>query len=210
MQFSNYSDFRIAVLKMIDGDDANSGSIKQDTLDLLIALGESRVYAGDDSENGLRASTMQADLTGSVSNNAVALPSDCLALEIVWIDPEKPLEAVSERDLRDRSRWVSGGDARRFAQSGDSIIFAPEVSDGTAIGGRYYQRPTDIADGLHDTFNRYPEVYLFGALCESAPFLGEDNRMPMWKQLFKEWLQRANRTEQNRVHSGSKLVMRPR
>ena len=49
-------------LRFIDGDDAN-GSIKQDTLDLLIALGESRVYLGDESVPGLRASDMAADLS---------------------------------------------------------------------------------------------------------------------------------------------------
>ena len=91
---------------MIDGDDTGSGSIAQTTLDLLIALGESRVYAGDSAESGLRASTMQADLTGTVAGNAVAIPDDCLALEIVWLDDGKPLEAVNESDLRKRLDYI--------------------------------------------------------------------------------------------------------
>ena len=210
MQFANYSDFRTAVLTMIDGDDS-SGSIKNSTLDLLIALGESRVYAGDMAESGLRASTMVADLTGTVADNAVALPSDCIALDAVWFDDGKPLEAVSESDLRSRLRYTSGGDARRYAMAGDTLIFSPSVEDGAAIGGRYYQRPDDIKDGgLHATFNRYPETFLFGALCEAAPFIGEDSRMPVWKQLFGEWLMRANRTERHRAFDGSKLSMKAR
>lgn len=40
MNFANYADFRTAVLKFIDGDDVNSGSINQATLDLMIATGE--------------------------------------------------------------------------------------------------------------------------------------------------------------------------
>lgn len=210
MQFSNYTDFRTWVLKMIDGDDANTGSLAQDTLDLLIAMGESRVYQGTAQIGGLRASSMQTALTGAVAANAVPLPTDCLSLEIVWFDPEKPLEAVSESDLRDRSRWNRGGDVRQYAQSGDTLIFAPEAVNGAEIGGRYYQRPDDIADGLHATFNRYPEVYLFGALAESAPFLGDDSRLPMWEMLFGKWLMRANETERNRAYSGSRLVQKAR
>lgn len=209
MQFANYVDFRTAVLKMIDGDEVDT-TFSIQTLDLLIALGESRVYAGSMGRSGLRASTMQAALTGSTAANAVALPSDCLELEIVWFDPEQPLEAVSESDLRKRWRWNQGGDVRQYAQSGNSIVFYPEQSNGQAIGGRYYQRPADIAGGLHATFNRYPEVFLFGALAESAPFLGEDERLPMWKGLFLEWLDSANAAERNRAFAGSRLTQKVR
>lgn len=210
MQFANYTDYRSTVLTMLDGDDS-SGSIKQTTLDVLIALGESRVYAGDNTETGLRASTMVADLTGTALDNKVALPADCLALDAVWFDDGKPLEATSESDLRGRLRYSGGGDARRYAMAGDALVFSPEVDDGAVIGGRYYQKPADIkTGGLHATFNRYPELYLYGALCESAPFLGEDSRLPMWKQLFTEWLMRANRAERQRGFDGSRLSMKAR
>jgi hypothetical protein len=46
MQFSTYTDFRTAVLKMIDGDDTNAGALSQSTLDLLIGMGEQAVYYG--------------------------------------------------------------------------------------------------------------------------------------------------------------------
>lgn len=210
MQFSNYPEFRTAVLKMIDGDDVST-TFSIETLDLLIALGESRVYLGDDERQGLRASTMQAALSGSTLSNAVALPTDCLALEIVWFDPERPLEAVSEAEIRSKTRWNHGGDVRQYAQAGTSLIFAPDVADGQAIGGRYYQRPTDIkTGGLNATFDRYPELFLFGALAESAPFLGEDKRIPMWKKLFAGWLDSANRTERTRAYEGSRLRQKVR
>lgn len=210
MQFTNYPDFRTAVLKMIDGDDVST-TFSIETLDMLIALGESRVYHGDERQTGLRATTMQAALTGSTAANAVALPSDCLALEIVWFDPDKPLEIVSEGEIRQKARWNHGGDVRQCAQAGTSLIFAPDVADGQAIGGRYYQRPADIkTGGLNATFNRYPEAFLFAALAEAAPFLGEDRRIPVWKKLFAEWLGSANRTERNRAYEGSRLTQKVR
>lgn len=210
MQFSNYSEFRTAVLKMIDGDDVST-TFSIDTLDLLIALGESRVYNGVPGRSGLRASTMQQPLSGVVAGNAVALPARCLALEIVWFDPAKPLEAVTESELRDKAQWNHGGDVRQYAQSGETLIFGPDATDGAAIGGRFYERPADIkTGGLNSTFNRYPEVFLFGALAESAPFLGEDSRLPVWKTLFNEWLESANKIERERVLAGSRLTQKVR
>lgn len=215
MQFSNYPDFRTAVLKMIDGDDVST-TFSIETLDLLIAMGEATVYSGAYDQRGqihagLRASSMQAALTGSTASNAVPLPADCLALEIVWFDPDKPLEVVSEGEIRQKARWNHGGDARQCAQAGDSLIFAPDVADAQAIGGRYFKRPVDLkTGGLHATFNRYPEVYLLAAVAESAPFLGEDRRLPLWKTLFLEKLDAANKIERNRVYEGSRLTQKVR
>jgi hypothetical protein len=210
MQFANYPEFRLAVLKMIDGDNVGT-SFSLETLDLLIALGESRVYLGTGDTSGLRASTMQATLSGTTTGNAFTLPSDCLDLEIVWFDPARPLEAVSEQEIRSKAAWNHGGDVRQYAQSGSTLIFGPDAADGSAIGGRYFQRPADIkTGGLNDTFNRYPEPYLFGALAESAPFLGEDARLPMWQTLFRNWLVSANTTERNKAYAGGRLRQKAR
>ncbi|GAA5075475.1 phage adaptor protein [Lysobacter panacisoli] len=210
MQFTNYTDFRIAVLKMLDGDDV-SATFSHETLDLLIALGESRVYEGVPGRSGLRASTMQQPITGTVTANAVALPARCLALEIVWFDPDRPLEIVTENELRDKARWNHGGDVRQCAQAGETLIFGPDAADGAAIGGRFYQRPLDIkTSGLNSTFNRYPELFMFGALAESAMFLGEDARLPTWEAMFIRWLDKANDIERNRVLAGSRLTQKAR
>jgi len=208
MEFSNYTDFRVAVLKFIDGDDANAGALNQDTLDLLIALGESRVYQGDAGVSGLRVSDMEAALSLPVTANAVTLPTDCLQLKRVWFDGECPLEYASEDEA---IRWQDaggGGPSRRYTQQGRTLTFYPAAS-GTLLG-RYYAKPADIAGGLHATFNRYPECYLFGALAESAPFIGEDERIPMWRALWASWMDAAGRNERNLAPNASRLRVRPR
>lgn len=85
MQFSNYTDFRNAVIRMIDGDDVGSGSISTATVDLLISLGDQGVYTGmlgaqGETLPGLRCGDMEADLALTVANNTAALPDDCLEL----------------------------------------------------------------------------------------------------------------------------------
>lgn len=210
MQFANYSDFRTAVLKMIDGDDVNSQAINQDTLDLLIGLGESRVYYGD-GEAGLRAADMEATLALTVTANVATLPADCLALSRVQFTGEKPLDYLPEDDLLRRLDAGGGGASRFYTQQGRTLVFYP-VATGT-VGGRYYKRPADLnthVGALHATFNRYPELFLFGALAESAPFLGEDERLPMWKSLFGTWMRRAKLAERFGVADGARLTVKAR
>lgn len=203
MAFANYAAFRTAVLKLIDGDNVNSQSIDQDTLDLLIQLGEARVY------RELRCSAMEAPLSVTVAGGEAAIPDDLIELKIAWFDPDQPLEIVSETDLRKRSR--SGGDVRQVAQAGESLIFLPAATDGQVLEGRYYQRPADLKTGpLPATFTRYGEVYLYAALAESAPFIGDDDRIPMWNATYQAWLDSANTQERNRVYSGSRLRQKAR
>lgn len=205
MTFSTYADFRTGVLKMIDGDNVNSQALAQDTLDLLIALGESRVY------RELRCSAMEADLSATVAAGKAPIPADLIALKIAWFSEDRPLEIVSERDMRKRSRGQFGSDVRQVAQAGESLIFLPPATDGEVLEGRYYQRPAALKTGaMPGAFVRYPEVYLYGALAESAPFIGDDDRIPMWNQTYQAWLDSANATENHRIYSGSQLRMKAR
>ncbi len=207
MNFANYTAFRNAVALMIDGDDS-SGAIKTTTLDLIIALGENAVYEGDGAVSGLRSRDMVSPLSLTVTANAATLPADCLELSVVYFDGEPPLEALAQRDALARLDWGNGGRARFYAQDGNTVIFYPAAS-GTALG-RYFKRPADIAGGTHATFNRYPEVFLYAALAASAPLLGEDDRLPMWKKLWADAMGRADTIERNVATAGGAMRMRTR
>lgn len=210
MEFANYSEFRVAVLKMIDGDNVNSQALSQDTLDLLIAMGESRVYYGD-GEAGLRAADMEEPLSLLVTANVATLPTDCLALSRVQFAGEKPLDYLPEDDLLRRLDAGGGGASRFYTQQGRTLLFHP-VATGT-VGGRYYKRPADLSThvgALHATFNRYPELFLFATLAEAAPFIGEDDRLPLWKSLFGTWMRRAKLAERWGVAEGSRLTVKSR
>lgn len=198
MQFSTYQDFAVQVQRLIDGDDVLS-DLSPDTIDAFIALGEIRVY------RDLRASTMEEPLSIVVTSNAATLPSDCIALSTVWFDGEKPLNMAAEQELRDKLRWTNGGIPRQVAMAGEEVIFYPPATDATTLLGRYYARPVDLKTALNPTFVRYPEVFLYASLIESAPFLGEEPRMQMWGAIYQRFLDTANTQEIHRVYNGSRL-----
>jgi hypothetical protein len=131
-----------------------------------------------------------------------------LELSAVWFDPARPLEVVTEEEVR-RSH-PSGGRVHKCAQAGDSVIFAPAAEDGAILAGRYFAKPAPLATALNPTFNRYPELFLYAALYVSAPFLGIQSRLPVWQGFYARLLAQANHSERMRVYGGSRLRMKSR
>ncbi len=204
MQFANYAAFREAVQTLLDGDDISQSDLSVATLDLLIGLGEITVY------RDIRSSTQDAALSLTVTSNTATLPADFLELKGAPnvagnLVPEfAPWEAI-ENLIQTGAR--TAGHAVYYGFQGDTMIFYP-VLDGAVVSGRYYKRFNDIGTGLNALFNRHPDIFLYASLAESAPFLGELPRLPIWKENYNTKIQAANEQERRRITRGSKLQTR--
>jgi hypothetical protein len=53
----------------------------------------------------------------------------------------------------------------------------------------------------------YPDLYLYGALAESAPFIMQDDRLKTWAGLYKEALKNANESSSRGATASSTLQM---
>lgn len=205
MQFSSYSQFRTRVQQVIDGDDISQSSISVAILDLIIAAGEERIY------RDVRSSTMLGSLSLTVAGNLAPLPTDCLELRSVYFAgwpalTYAPLEAI-ETLLQINTNEVTH--PKRFSQQGENLIFYPAQPDGAICLGSYYKRFTDIALGtLNAFFTRVPDLFLYASLAESAPYIGEKDNLPEWKERYLTIAQSANEFERRRVSRGSKLATR--
>lgn len=210
MEFASYQAFRVAVEKLIEGDDIGS-TFSTATLDLIIGLAEDRVYLGDEETAGLRASSMEAPLSVALVNNAAALPADLLELKEVYFSGKAPLEIVPlDRLRRLAADCYGGGEARYCAQDGDSLVFWPEAS-GTVIGS-YYAKPAALktVDPWSDatTFARYPQLFVFASLIEAMPFLGMEAKAQGWDARYRMALKGAQHNERMRVYGGGRLRVR--
>lgn len=210
MPFTNYTDFRNRVIALLAGDEpgANS-SVSSATVDAMIEMGEARVYAGDDNDEGLRASCMEEPLNLAVASNAVTLPADLLQVKEVYFSGYGPLERIPLDRLRMlEQEGVSGGVPRYYAQDGDTLRFWPQAS-GTLLG-RYWKRPAGMETvtpwANNEAVARYPELFLYAALAESGPFYGDDARIPIWEGKLRAWRNAAKRTEAMRASGGPMRV----
>jgi hypothetical protein len=211
MQFPNYNAFRVAVQHLFEGDDTTSNTFSGDTLDLLIGLGEERVYNGDAHTPGLRASTMVTPLSLAITSNAATLPADLLELKEVYFSGKAPLDVIPLDRLRAREAIGSGGNAAVCAQDAETLRFYP-VQTGTVLGS-YYAKPEALATvtwANATTFARYPQLFLYAALYEGAVFLGMVDKMSMWEAKYRQLAEGANHNELLRVYGGGKLRVRAR
>jgi hypothetical protein len=53
-----------------------------------------------------------------------------------------------------------------------------------------------------------PDVYLYGSLLHSAPYLAEDARVAVWAQLYSAAVKRLNEESDSAKYSGTGLGMR--
>lgn len=206
MNFSSYADFRTKFQQMFDGDDISQSDISVPVMDLIIGLGERRIY------RQLRSSTMDVSLSVSVTGNLAPLPADFLELKqspYVGLKVQAtyaPLEAL-QNALNLQSGTVDNVSPLRYSFEGDNLVFYPLQADGTVVTGRYYKQFADISTGLNALFIRHPDIFLYAALAESGPFIGDD-RTGAWESKYESLMQAANEEERRRITRGSKLQTR--
>ena len=208
MNFANYDAFRVNFTQLADGDDVSQASFSPTTADLIIGLGESRVY------RDLRASTMVTALNLAPVATVYTLPSRLVALKELYFSGDEPIEIVPLDKLRKlAAAGVSSGQVRYAAQNGDRLEFWPTATEN--VLGSYYARPTlDLKDettwAAQTTFARYPEVFLFAALAEMFPFVSTASSPEIYERQYMRAVARAHTDEQMRVYGGSPLRVRAR
>ncbi len=207
MNFATYAVFRTACQQLIDGDDVSQSDLSVPILDLIIGAGEQRLY------RDMRSSTQDTAFSLTTTSNLVTLPADFLELRGAPYIANKvvatyaPWEAVQNQIQLQGSSSTTSNPIRYTFQS-DKLLFFPAQTDGTSVTGQYYKRFADISGALNALFTRHPDVFLYAALSESAPYVGETSRLTIWEGKYKELVQAANEQERRRVTRGSKLQAR--
>ena len=212
MRFATYQAFRTSLQWLIEGDElTNTFSIN--VLDLIVGLGEARVY------RDLRATTMQTALSLAVTSNAATLPTDLLQLKEVYFSGKSPLQIVPLDRLRalEANTATNGSTTIVCAEDGDTLRFWPPAADADTVLGAYYAKPGALSDAttaplwaLQTTFARYPEVFIYACLVEAMPFLGMENKVAGWEARYEKALVDAMGDERMRVYAGGPLRMRTR
>jgi hypothetical protein len=153
---------------------------------------------------------MVAPMSLVVTANVAPLPADLLQLKSVYFDGHKPLDIVPlDRDQRLSSYvYYNVGVPQYAAQDGDTLTFWPPAGPLTPVLGSYYAKPADLVDGLHATFQRYPQLFVYACLYEAALFYGMMAKMQIWEARYRQLAEGANTSERLRVYGGGRLRIR--
>ena len=87
----------------------------------------------------------------------------------------------------------------------------PTPSADTDFELLYYQKiPSLISNADNWLLLDSPDVYLYGALLHSAPYLAEDERVAIWAQMYSAAVARLNEASESARYSGSGLKLKIR
>ena len=200
MSISTYSDLKSAVADFLNRQDLDA------IVPTFISLAEARINRDLRHFNMVKRSTAAADTRYSTP------PGDWLETIRLHItdNPPSDLELISQNDMAQlREQGPQAGRPRFYAITAGEIEFFPTPDQSYTSELVYYADVPALSDENTDNWllRKYPDIYLYGALIHSAPYLDEDQRTSTWAALYQSAIDAANMESDKARFSGTGLRM---
>lgn len=192
MAISNYTELQAAVSNWLNRSDLTS------RIPEFIQLGEARIKR----EVRTREMLNRADLAIADGDRYVNLPADFLDHKYLRLKiPDVTTGRRYYPDLTEISihelSLKSVNDARtpRFYAIHEQFEFDSEADQAYTAEIYYYIAITALATtATNSLLTRAPDIYLYSALSEAAPFIVGDERIPVWEGKYttaRDWLNKS-------------------
>lgn len=180
MNLSTYSGLKAAIADYLNRDDMTS------VIPGFIALAEAKF------NRKLRARQMIKRATATVDTQFFAYPADWLEAKefILNTNPITYLKFVTDAQANElrATTIVAPGKPAYYTIIGSQIevIGTPDTTYTGEL--TYYAKIPALSDtNTSNWLLAYaPDLYLYGALIESAPYLKDDERLAVWSQLYND------------------------
>ena len=204
MSISTYSELQSAVADFLNRDDLASA------VPTFIRLAEAR-FSRD-----MRHWRMETRSTAELDTQYSAIPSDFLQpirLQITDAPTSEvaPISTAQMLQLRgDRNDRVGRPTNYALTAGGIELYPTPDLTYNASLV--YYARipALSASNTTNWLLNEAPDVYLYGALVHSAPYLKDDARIQIWEALLAQGINNLNTSSADAKYGGSGLVMKPK
>jgi len=161
----------------------------------------------------LRCREMIVRATTTNDDEFVKLPLDFLeALNLQIVGGASPLRYVTldEADMINKAQVLT--QVSVYSLMNGAIELIPPPSTDVEIEMVYYGKIPALTDSNTTNWllTKAPDVYLYGALVHAAPFLMDDQRIPVFGNIYLKRVEELNQESQKSLHSGSPLLARTR
>jgi hypothetical protein len=216
MNISTYSGLCAAIADFLNRQDLTA------QIPAFISMAESAINADDRFRVMPGIVRSQATLDGNQADRwgqyFLPLPCDYIAMSnirLLELPPPSRLEMVTQTQLDDLRQTVAQGTAPRYyAVAGNTmeILPAPAVGSEYTMQMVYYGKLPALSATTPSNWllNMNPNVYLYGALIHSAPYLKDDERITVWASLYNDLAEKIHSADDKAQFSGSTLKMRTR
>jgi hypothetical protein len=161
----------------------------------------------------LRCREMIIRSTLSADEQFTSLPADFLeAINLQVVGGKSPLRYITldEADIVNASKNLT--DVGFYSLMNGSIELVPPPAQEIDVEIVYYSKVPELSDSNTTNWllTKAPDVYLYGALVQAAPYLMDDPRIQVFGQVYLSRVESLNEESQKALHSGSPLIARTR
>lgn len=170
----------------------------------LIALAEVRF------NRELRMNAQDSTASGTLSGQLITIPADLVDLKRITITAngeEHDLRYVSPEDY-DRYQPLSG---KPFVYTSftNNYRVAPGPDGAYPYTIYYSAKFAALADaGTNWLLENAPDVYLYGALLEAAPYLRDDGRVQLWATAYQNAISKLQQQDSDMRYPNANLYIR--
>ena len=202
MALSNYSQLKSSVADWLNRTDLTTAIVD------FITLAEAQF------NKEIRNRKMIKRATATIDSQYSAVPSDWLQTVdfVIESNPIVTLEFVTNEKLdKLRETYTSSGTPKFYTIVGQELEVLP-VPDSATLTGEitYYSKIPNLTDTATTNWllNSNPDIYLYGTLLQSAPYLVDDSRIPVWASLYQKLVKDLEIADQKARVGDSTLRMK--
>ncbi len=167
-------------------------------------------------ERTLRTRQMIVRANASFNVEYGATPADFLetkSFKLSGTNPVQPLSFMTIDALdAEAAKNTASGRPKFFGVVGTQFRLVPTPDTNYATELTYYAKLSKLSAAVATNFilESSPDAYLYGSLLQAAPYLQDDNRIPVWAGLYERALTDLKVADDRGSTSGGALLTRAR
>jgi len=207
MAIQTFSDLKSAIVNWV------ADSTITDYLEDIILVAEKRL------QRDIRIREIEATFSDTMVNGEVDVPvsgSDSIFTGIkharLDVAGGHPLEVTEADWIYQRfPNRTSSGRPSFIAIDGDKFIFGQFPDAAYTVKGTVYSRPLVLSDSnpTNQWTGYTPDALLFACLAETAPFLREDERLPIWESRYNQIKEGYNALYKKETRNRTRVMYDP-
>lgn len=144
--------------------------------------------------------------------NYITLPGDWLEARQIRASVNGRLVSLEYLTLESGDRIPQTGPPQYFNITGNRLELIPAPPDGTEVEMVYYSKIPALSSETPTNWllDTWPDMYLYGTLAHTAPYLKDDDRIDTWAALYDRGLAEIRLAGDRAPHSSFALRTRAR
>jgi len=201
MALTTYTELKDSIAEWLNRSDLTA------VIPTFIALAESNL------NRSLRVRQMVKRLEDTVDEGFYTLPADFLEAKNVQITvsgrPQK-LELITLGQADDVNMRTLSGTPKYFNITGNTLEIVPTTASFEDIEITSYGKIPALSATVTSNWllAAWPDIYLYGALSHSAPYLKDDERTVVWSSIYDRAREEIRLADEKTAYAGGVLKMR--